>query len=133
MKAHVLLFIFTFVFSSSVFARPLKDVMSDMGGKFRLISRPINAGSAGATEIQHVKTLIDLVTEASAVLPDVVRNSSSPQREELEILYNNLMQELITEFNTLLDAITAGDSSLAKTSLQRILQLRTEGHDQFKI
>lgn len=133
MKAHVLLLIFTFVFSSSVFARPLKDVMSDMGGKFRLISRPINAGSAGATEIQHVKALIDLVTEASAVLPDVVRNSSSPQREELEILYNNLMHELITEFNTLLDAITAGDSSLAKTSLQRILQLRTEGHDQFKI
>ncbi|GAB4413909.1 MAG: hypothetical protein OHK0056_20310 [Bacteriovoracaceae bacterium] len=136
MDARKLIFtatLFLTLLTSQSEARPLKDIMGDMGGIFKQVARSISQGSAGAQELQKVQQLLTLVVEAKGELPSVILNSSSPQREEMTLRYESLMQDLEASVLELEDALNRGDSAQAKVALQKIVSIRSLGHDEFKI
>lgn len=119
--------------SASAQERTLADVMSLMGRSFGGLARPVNAGTAGAPEAQLTRQVLALTLEAQGLLPDSVTSLPDAEREVRAQLYVDLMGELARALEELEAAITVADPARSKAALQWILQLRTKGHEEFRI
>lgn len=113
--------------------RTLAEVMSLMGRSFGGIARPVNAGTAGAPEAQLARQVLALTLEAQGILPESVTSLPDAEREVRAQLYVDLMGELARAIEELEAAITVADPTRSKAALQWILQLRTKGHEEFRI
>ncbi len=113
--------------------RTLAEVMSLMGRSFGGIARPVNAGTAGAAEAQLARQVLALALEAQGILPNSVTSLPDAERVVRAQLYVDLMGELTRAVEELEAAITVADPARSKAALQWILQLRTKGHEEFRI
>ena len=113
--------------------RTLEELMGLMGRSFGGIARPVNAGTAGPLEAQLAREVLALTIEAQGVMPDSVTSLPDAEQVVRGKLYVDLMGELIRAVEELEAAITVKDPARSKAALQWILQLRTKGHEEFRI
>ncbi len=113
--------------------RSLEELMGLMGRSFGGIARPVNAGTAGPVEAQLAREVLALTIEAQGVMPDSVTSLPDAEQAVRGQLYVALMGELIRAVEELEAAITVKDPARSKAALQWILQLRTKGHEEFRI
>lgn len=113
--------------------RSLKTVMKEMGKKLGGIARPVTQGTASEAEANLAASLLVLAEEAALILPDVVLNASSPDRERLEIRFKSLMSELHVALDELERGIRSGNMPAAQAALQNLLTIRGAGHDEFRL
>ena len=114
-------------------ARSLAAVMSDMGRTLGSINRPVQQGTAGVKEADLAKQLHAYVVEASEIMPDAVLELPEADRALKSQEYRDLMNELALAVVDLEAAIRGGDMPRAQAQMRLILQLRTKGHDLFRI
>ncbi len=132
MLACLLAFV-SFVPKTSIGAedvRELKVVMEEMGNIFKALGKSVAQGKVGATELASARQLVKLVEESATLLPDL---SSFPDRAVATQRYLDLNKQLLVVMKDAEAAISRADASAALDALEAAKELRTIGHDEFKL
>lgn len=112
-------------------ARDLKSVMKDLGFATRglvtaLRANPVNK-ELGLTSAQQIKSLS---LESRSLAPQSVVEANDNGLSQIK--FEQLLLQIALEALNVSEALTKGDSAAALSSLAKINELRTEGHDLFK-
>ena len=113
--------------------RSLSAVMTDIGRTFGRIARPVQQGTAGATEAVLSRDLHLLVLEAGTILPDSILDLPESEQGPRIELYSTLISALAKTVTDLEAAILIADHAAAQAALQVALRLRSQGHEEFKL
>jgi hypothetical protein len=110
--------------------RELKVVMEEMGNIFKPLGKSVAQGKVGAAELASARQLVKLVEESATLLPDL---SSFPNRDVAAKRYQDLTAQLLVVMKDVEAAITRADAAAALKALEAAKELRTLGHDEFKL
>lgn len=110
--------------------RELKVVMEEMGNIFKALGKSVAQGKVGAPELASARQLVKLVEESATLLPDL---SSFPNRAVATQRYLDLTAQLLAVMKDAEAAISRADAAAALDSLEAAKELRTLGHDEFKL
>lgn len=110
--------------------RELKVVMEEMGNIFKALGKSVGQGKVGATELAAARQLVKLVEESATLLPDL---SSFPNRDVATARYQDLTAQLLVVMKNAEAAISRADAAAALEALEAAKELRTLGHDEFKL
>lgn len=110
--------------------RELKVVMEEMGNIFKTLGKSVAQGRVGATELASARQLVKLIEESATLLPDL---SSFPNRDVASARYQDLTAQLLVVMKDAEAAISCADAAAALAAFEAAKELRTLGHDEFKL
>jgi ribosomal protein S8 len=121
---------FALVFTAQVFAQDiapldLKNNMKQAGILFKQISTTINDASKNKDNVAAVAKMIGYFETAKIQSPDSTTAGSLAD-------YQNLIDQEITNLKDLQVALLANDNAAALSVLQKINNVKKEGHDKYK-
>ncbi|MBC7714939.1 MAG: hypothetical protein H7177_16455 [Rhizobacter sp.] len=129
-SGKILALLFSLVFAGQVFAQDasalsLKDNMKQSGILFKQVATSINDASKNKDNAAAVLKMIGYFEAAKNQSPDSTTNGSLSD-------YQSMIGEEITNLKTLQAAFVANDNVTALAVLQKINNLKKEGHDKYK-
>ena len=130
-----LMVIGTLLFSLGAHAdsgRTLKQVMSDMGGKFGRLAQIVNDASQNATSLELVRSLNVDIKDTLNLVPDSIVRSPNEKQRELQVQYDRLVSQMLLVDLDMEDALLAGRNADAVTLLNKMADLRRAGHTLFR-
>lgn len=120
----------TLVQSSAFAARPLDEVMDEMGSNFKALGKSLGRGIITSNELNKSRELVALAEESLTLLPDL---SSFPDQTIAAERYRSLIADLIVALKDLEAALTRSNVSEAMVLLKKIDDMRKAGHDEYKL
>ncbi len=112
--------------------RSVKDIMQEMGQATRSLSGALRANPVVSADATLAAELLkSLALESHLVFPKAVTEANDKGLSQAT--YQRLLLAIATEALKISEAVIKQDIAAANASLRAIGQLRTEGHELFKL
>ncbi len=112
--------------------RPLKDVMSDLGASFKVVTLGLQAGSITPKMVTESDGIVKFIVESETITPDTVLALPNIEQAPALAKYVQELKDLEVVANDFNAAIKAGNLDSAKNLLLQMGNLKKQGHKDFK-